>query len=67
MSMQTINFDELKIRDNDRILDLGCGEGRHAITAYMLHNIESVGVDLSARRHERLRQLMRRSSRRSMR
>ncbi|MDA9298259.1 class I SAM-dependent methyltransferase [Pseudomonadales bacterium] len=47
MSMQTINFDELKIRDNDRILDLGCGEGRHAITAYMLHNIESVGVDLS--------------------
>ena len=47
MSMQTINFDLLRIRDNDRILDLGCGEGRHAITAYMLNNIESVGVDLS--------------------
>ena len=47
--MQTINFDELKIRDNDRVLDLGCGEGRHAITAYMLHNIQSVGVDLSHR------------------
>ena len=45
--MQTINFDMLRIRDNDRILDLGCGEGRHAITAYMFNNIESVGVDLS--------------------
>lgn len=47
MSMQTINFDVLNIRENDRVLDLGCGEGRHAITAYMLNNIESVGIDLS--------------------
>ena len=31
MSLQTINFDYLQLRDNDRILDLGCGEGRHAI------------------------------------
>jgi SAM-dependent methyltransferase len=47
MSMQTIDFDILKLEDNDRILDLGCGEGRHAITAYMLQNVEAVGVDLS--------------------
>jgi SAM-dependent methyltransferase len=47
MSMQTVNFDYLRLRDDDRILDLGCGEGRHAITAYMLRNVESVGVDLS--------------------
>ena len=47
MSMQTIDFERLRLRDNDRILDLGCGEGRHAITAYMLNNVESVGIDLS--------------------
>lgn len=46
MSMQTIDFDLLRLDDDDRILDLGCGEGRHAITAYMLKNIEAVGVDL---------------------
>ena len=47
MSLQTVNFDTLRLRDEDRILDLGCGEGRHAITAYMLKNVESVGIDLS--------------------
>ncbi len=47
MSLQTIDFDKLRLSDNDRILDLGCGEGRHAITAYMLKNVESVGIDLS--------------------
>jgi SAM-dependent methyltransferase len=47
MSMQTINFDHLQLAAGDRILDLGCGEGRHAITAYMLKDVESVGVDLS--------------------
>tara|TARA_B100001964_G_C14233286_1_gene601140 strand:- start:1679 stop:2410 length:732 start_codon:yes stop_codon:yes gene_type:complete len=47
VSLQTINFDHLRLRDNDRILDLGCGEGRHAITAYMEKNVESVGIDLS--------------------
>jgi ubiquinone/menaquinone biosynthesis C-methylase UbiE len=47
MSLQTVNFDTLRLQDEDRILDLGCGEGRHAITAYMLKNVESVGIDLS--------------------
>ena len=47
MSMETVNFDHLKLKAGDRLLDLGCGEGRHAITAYMRENIESVGVDLS--------------------
>lgn len=47
MSLQTVNFDTLRLQDKDRILDLGCGEGRHAITAYMLKNVESVGIDLS--------------------
>ena len=30
-----------------RSLDLGCGEGRHAISAYMVNDVESVGIDLS--------------------
>lgn len=47
MSMETVNFDHLQLQANDRVLDLGCGEGRHAITAYLRENIESVGVDLS--------------------
>lgn len=47
MSLSTIDFDLLQLEDKDRILDMGCGEGRHAITAYMLKNVESVGVDLS--------------------
>ncbi len=47
MSLQTVNFDTLRLKHNDRILDLGCGEGRHVITAYMLKNVESVGIDLS--------------------
>lgn len=47
MSLTTIDFDLLQLAENDRILDMGCGEGRHAITAYMLGNVESVGVDLN--------------------
>ncbi len=45
--MQTINFDIFKLNKGDKILDLGCGEGRHAITAYMLEHVHAVGVDLS--------------------
>ena len=49
MSLQTINFEKFKLKDGDRLLDLGCGEGRHAISAYMVKNVESVGVDLSVK------------------
>ena len=47
MSLETIDFDRLRLVDNDRILDLGCGEGRHAITAYLEKQVDSVGIDLS--------------------
>ena len=47
MSMETVDFELLRLKPSDRILDLGCGEGRHAITAYMLEDVQSVGVDLS--------------------
>jgi len=47
--MMTIDFKRLGINTGDRILDLGCGEGRHCINAYILHDkVEVVGVDLSA-------------------
>lgn len=47
MSLQTIDFDRLDLRPGERLLDLGCGEGRHAISAYMVQNLDAVGVDLS--------------------
>lgn len=46
--MQTIDFTKLQLRDGDRILDVGCGEGRHTLGAYLHANVEAVGVDLSA-------------------
>lgn len=47
MSLQTIDFDRLRLGDGERLLDLGCGEGRHAISAYIVKDLEAVGVDLS--------------------
>ena len=47
MSLQTIDFKRLGLKPNESILDLGCGEGRHAISAYMSENLDAVGVDLS--------------------
>lgn len=47
MPMNTINFDHLHLSPSDRLLDLGCGEGRHALTACMLEQVNAVGVDLN--------------------
>ena len=47
MSLTTIDFSRLDLRPGDKLLDLGCGEGRHAITAYLEQNVQVVGVDLS--------------------
>lgn len=44
--MLTIDFNLFKLENGDRILDLGCGVGRHVITSYTLKNIQAVGVDL---------------------
>jgi len=46
--MLTIDFKRLDLQPGDRVLDLGCGEGRHCISAYILHeHIDVVGVDLN--------------------
>lgn len=45
--MQTIDFRHLPLRPGDWVLDLGCGEGRHVISAYAAAAVNAVGVDLS--------------------
>lgn len=43
--MLTIDFDRLKIEPNDRILDIGCGEGRHTIKAAQMDRTRCIGAD----------------------
>jgi SAM-dependent methyltransferase len=47
MSLETIDFDRFRLESGDRVLDLGCGEGRHSITAYLNERVEVIGLDLS--------------------
>ena len=47
--MQTINFNKLNLQENDRLLDMGCGEGRHTIGAYIEKPINAFGFDLETR------------------
>ncbi len=44
--MQTVDFKHFKLEKGDRVLDLGCGEGRHVISAYLEGEVEAIGVDL---------------------
>jgi SAM-dependent methyltransferase len=43
--MLTIDFKKLDINPNDRILDIGCGEGRHTIKACQQDKTMCVGAD----------------------
>lgn len=43
--MITIDFNQLNIHPDDRILDIGCGEGRHTIKACQQNETICVGAD----------------------
>ncbi|MDZ7670179.1 MAG: class I SAM-dependent methyltransferase [Gammaproteobacteria bacterium] len=45
--MKTIDFRHLHLQSGQRVLDLGCGEGRHAISAWLESPVDVVGLDLS--------------------
>lgn len=44
--MQTVDFARFPLLQGDVVLDLGCGEGRHVISAYVEAQVHSIGVDL---------------------
>lgn len=45
--MQTVDFHHFPLQTGERVLDLGCGEGRHVISVYVEGDVDAVGVDLS--------------------
>lgn len=45
--MQTLDRNYFPMQSGQRVLDLGCGEGRHVIAACALDGADAVGVDLS--------------------
>jgi SAM-dependent methyltransferase len=47
VSLETIDFGRFELQPGDRVLDLGCGEGRHAITAYLNEQVHVIALDLS--------------------
>ena len=44
--MLTVDLRSLGLRNGDRVLDLGCGEGRHLHAMYYDAKVHAVGVDL---------------------
>lgn len=44
--MLTMDLKSLGLKDGMRVLDLGCGEGRHLHAMYFLAKVHAVGVDL---------------------
>ncbi len=45
--MVTVDFDRLDLAPGARVLDVGCGSGRHAAAAYRLPGARVVGVDVA--------------------
>lgn len=44
--MQTVDFRHFKLDAGDKVLDLGCGDGRHVYACYSAADVDVVGVDL---------------------
>lgn len=49
MGLTTIDHRRLALAPGQRVLDIGCGEGRHAITAWLSADVQVIGLDLSMR------------------
>ena len=45
--MHTIRFNNLNLSNDDVLLDMGCGEGRHSIGAFIETKVNILGLDLS--------------------
>jgi ubiquinone/menaquinone biosynthesis C-methylase UbiE len=45
--MITVDFSRLPVSPGDRILDIGCGSGRHTCAAYRLKGVQVTGADLN--------------------
>ena len=45
--MITVDFEKLCIKPGYRILDIGCGSGRHTCHAYRYDDVLAVGADLN--------------------
>ena len=45
--MQTVDYRHFALSPGDRVLDLGCGEGRHTLSAYLEPGVQVIGIDLS--------------------
>ncbi len=45
--MITVDFSRLTVAPGDRILDIGCGSGRHTCAAYRLKQVRVTGADLN--------------------
>lgn len=43
--MLSIDFELMGLADGQRLLDIGCGVGRHVISGYLLKDIDAIGVD----------------------